>query len=629
MALALALALAASAQPIISRVSSGAAAAPNDTIVLAGVGLANCSALLCPLSGLPCLSLPPQPSSWDGGLKFTLPAASAPAAYSVAACCGAVCSNASQAQRYALNAPRAAWALGTGDAPGSVEAGGTLRVVGAALALSPATGACAPLTAATTDYAPGALDPARFPPGAAAALAAAPAGTASAAWLCPAGGGSGACVPLPPPLLASCHRLDLAIPPATPPGAYSLRVSNGLAASNQGLGALDSELALTVAPARALPAAPALTVGTDCSIQDCLRAAKAAGGGRVHVPAGVWAVPSGVALELAAGTTLTGEGADASVLRWGANTLAAPVAAALTCTGPALLAGLALEVASPAVSALVFAGRSGCRGEGLRVSVDTLAGFPSWGIGPAFSTSAGAGSWALAGSLLLHRGNCSGQSWPHNTAYTVWGAHDGLFANNTVLCYCQGHSTDSSQRIFFDGNAVFSLGADSQGSGFSTFENAQVLEHVYVGRLLDVGNPGAAKRWESMTLDGPGGAIFDTFAALSSDGAGGEEQVLTLLQPARSGPWGDRNISAQFLGASVAVLHGPGLGGTARVAGFTPTNASWQGALQLRLQPPLLTRPVPGSSYVAVNPFRGALVWEGVTVRLQPAPPHARARAPR
>jgi hypothetical protein len=69
--------------------------------------------------------------------------------------------------------------------------------------------------------------------------------------------------------------------------------------------------------------------------------------------------------------------------------------------------------------------------------------FPGWGVGPAFSTAPGAGSWALSGSLLLHRGNCS-RSWPRNTAFTVWQSTDGLFARNSALCFCQGHSTDSS-----------------------------------------------------------------------------------------------------------------------------------------------------------------------------------------
>ena len=614
--LLLLLLLPAAAQPVISRVSSGSAAAPNDTVVLAGVGLDSAAAVLCPLSApfTPCLTLPAQPSSWDGGLKFTLPPApSSIGAFSIAACINQQCSNASQAQRYTLNAPRVAWTLGQGDSAG-VEAGGVLRVLGAALALNPATGVCAPLLAATTDYAPGALDPALFPPGAAAALAAAPPLTATTAILCSAA--SGACGAALPLLLASCHRLDLAIPAAQAPGAYTLRIHNGLASTAQGLGVLDSEATVAVLPPRALPSSPALTVGKDCDIVQCLARVQASGGGAITLPPGATDVPANVALVIPPGTTLRGAGMGQSTLRWLSNTQAGAPTSALTCTGPALLTGFSLQLLSPAVNALVFGGGSaGCRGDALSIIVDTLANFPGWGIGPAFSTGVGAGFWSLTNSALSHRGNCSAQqSWPHNTAYTVWGAHDGLFANNSVLCFCQGHSTDSSQRILFDGNAVFSLGADSQGSGFSTFEDAQVLEHIYIGRSLDVGNPSAAKRWESMTLDGPGGAIFDTFAALSSSGSRGEAQTLTLRQPARAGPYGSRNISTQFMGASVSVLYGPGLGGTARVRSFTPTNASWSAALEVELHPPLLTRPVPGASYLAINPFRGSLVWEGNTM---------------
>ncbi len=195
----------------------------------------------------------------------------------------------------------------------------------------------------------------------------------------------------------------------------------------------------------------------------------------------------------------------------------------------------------------------------------------------------------------------------------MWGSSRGLFANNTVLCFCQGHSTDSSNRIVFDGNAVFSLGNNSQGDGFSTFEEPFVLENIYVGRCLDVGNPSAGKRWESMTLDGPGGAIFGLIAALSSDGSAGEEQMLTLAVPARASPYGSKNISKQFVGATATVLFGPGLGGMARVSGFTPTNASWAAAAQLTLSPPLLTRPQPGASWIAINPTRAGMVWEGNT----------------
>ena len=62
-----------------------------------------------------------------------------------------------------------------------------------------------------------------------------------------------------------------------------------------------------------------------------------------------------------------------------------------------------------------------------------------------------------------------------------------------------------------------------------------MLEHIYIGRQLDVGNPAATKRWESMTFDGPGGAIFDTFESLSGIGTDGNPQILTLRQAGRAG----------------------------------------------------------------------------------------------
>ena len=91
--LALFAVLARALPPVISRISSGGAAAPNQTIVLAGVGLAGAHARLCPLAAgaaAPCLALPAIASSWDGGLKFTLPAdATAIGAFAVSACSAA------------------------------------------------------------------------------------------------------------------------------------------------------------------------------------------------------------------------------------------------------------------------------------------------------------------------------------------------------------------------------------------------------------------------------------------------------------------------------------------------------------------------------------------------------------
>jgi hypothetical protein len=407
-------AYAAAAQPVISRISAGGAAAPNDTMVLLGAGLSGCTVSLCPLAGSePCLSLPAQPTSWDGGLKFTLPPApSSVGAFSVSVCGpSGACSNASQEQTFTLNAPRVSWVLGTGDVNGDVvEAGGVLRAFGSALALDPRTGACGAVTAATAPHE--ALTPRSFAPGAAAALAAPPASTATTAWLC----GVAGCVALGEPLLASCYRLDLPVPSSLAPGAYVLRVSNGLGRSDQGLGRLGREQGVTIVPPRALPSSPVLTLGRDCAdLPSCVGALPAAGG-VVAVPEGVWDVPSNAVVKVTAGVTIRGVG-PASVLRWARNTAAGGSAAALACVGgPSLLAHLTLLLTSPAKSGLMFSAPGGCRGEALNVTVDTLGGFPGFGIGPAFHADAGSAAWELTGSTLFHRGNCSGLSWPHNTA---------------------------------------------------------------------------------------------------------------------------------------------------------------------------------------------------------------------
>ena len=152
----------------------------------------------------------------------------------------------------------------------------------------------------------------------------------------------------------------------------------------------------------------------------------------------------------------------------------------------------------------------------------------------------------------------------------------------------------------------------------------QVLEHIYVGRSVDVGNPAATKRWESMTLDGPGGSVTAPVASLSSPGTDGAPQLLTTTVPGRApGPWAP-NISA-YIGASVAVLYGPGLGGLARVAAVTPTNGSWAEAASWTLDPPLLTAPQAGVSVVNIGPYRGGLIWEAVSREGCGRPWHATA----
>lgn len=579
--------------PLLFRVSKFGA--PNETVLINGVGLAAASVSLCPLRGPPsCQDAPLAAASWDGGLKVTLP--SPPRAWSVRACVAGVCSGDSQVQRFTVNAPRIAWALGDGGGGGtssgqvSVAAGGILRVFGAALAVD-AAGFCPPLQADDRGAQPASV----------------PSGTSSTLSLCAS---PSSCVALPAPSIASCHRLDVLVPAGTAPGSYTLVVDNGLAASSDGLGALETPFRVNVFDRDPWPLSPQWTVGKDCvTVDACLKAASVAGGGVVSLPPGsVFDIQQDTFLTLPARTSLVGAGASSSTLRWPSNSGAGALAPALICPGSARAANFSIHITSPIASGVHFSGGSGCEVEGLNVTIDVPLDAPP--VGAAFAAD-GAAGWRVTDSSFSQRGNCS-KSWPHNTVYTIWGSSDGLFANNKLFCYCQGHSTDSSQRIVFDNNTVVALGPlASQGSGFSTFESPQVLEHIYEGRRIDVGNLFSVKHYESMTFDGPGGAYMGTIAAASTNGTDGGRQIVTLSEPGRApGFWpGGCNVSSYF-GASVSIVYGPGLGSTARVADIVPVNSSWTTALNWVFDPPLVGA-IAGESYIAINPFRGGFIFEG------------------
>jgi len=354
---------------------------------------------------------------------------------------------------------------------------------------------------------------------------------------------------------------------------------------------------------------PQWTVGTDCgTIEDCLKEAYTAGGGVVSLPPGNFNIQSDTFLTLPPRTSLIGAGASSSTLQWLSNSAAGALAPAMICPGLARAANFSILITSPIGGGVHFSGGSGCEIEGLNVTIDVPLDAPP--VGAAFATD-GAAGWRATDSTFSQRGNCN-KSWPHNTVYTIWASSDGLFANNKLFCYCQGHSTDSSQRIVFDNNVVVALGPlASQGSGFSTFEAPQVLEHIYEGRRIDIGNLFSDKHYESMTFDGPGGAYVGTFSAASTNGTEGGGQIVTLSAPGRSpGDFpGGRNVSS-YIGASVSVIFGPGLGSTARVAGIVPDNSSWTSARTWIFDPPLIGA-LANESYISINPFRGGFIFEG------------------
>lgn len=113
----------------------------------------------------------------------------------------------------------------------------------------------------------------------------------------------------------------------------------------------------------------------------------------------------------------------------------------------------------------------------------------------------------------------------------------------------------------------------SEGQGFSSFRSPQIVEQVYQGRGVDVGNPFASwvdatnpqhknsqGRNEAMTLDGPYGlylGLVDS-TALSPDG---HSQLLHTASPPPFAMPG--RIAA--IGAAAIIMQGFGIGMVSRV----------------------------------------------------------------
>jgi hypothetical protein len=300
--------------------------------------------------------------------------------------------------------------------------------------------------------------------------------------------------------------------PAVPAGVYTLLVNNNLM---PGQGWAAGQVTVTTAP----PATPVtLTVGTDCSgVVACVAAANnmtangTAPAVTVFVPAGTWPMPANQAVQLGGGVALAGAGAAATVVQWDANVASGVPGALVTGVAPGTawtVANLTLWVTSPVQRALVLDACSGCVVAGVTVNVTLdLARWPTWGPQNPIWVRSSTG-WVVRNSLFIHSGNCTAASWPSNTGFYISSSEQGVFLGNDVLCYCQGWSVDSSSRLAFISDNMVSLGNDSEGDGFSSFDPARQLTNLYVYDTVAVGNPAATKRWESFTTDGPNGAFF-------------------------------------------------------------------------------------------------------------------------
>ena len=403
--------------------------------------------------------------------------------------------------------------------------------------------------------------------------------------------------------LASCFRVDAPLPPTLVPGGYEVLLNNGLL---PGDGVVIANV--TVVPGRG-PATgwPSATfqLGANCtSVAGCLAAARAAGGGIARIPAGAFAMGPNEVLDVSGRVQLLGAGANATLISWASNVAPAPPAL-VSCSGLGRIIGLGLIVTSAVNDAVRFEENSiGCALDNAAVTVDfTSAAAP---IGNAFSAY-NSSHWGVVGVSILHRGNCS-RNWPLNTAFYIERSRDALVGSSTVVCACQGHSIDSSQRIFLDNLTVVSIGQVSQGDGLSTFEQPKVLEDIYEGRGVDIGNPDAAKRYESFTLDGPGGAAL-SYAASSSVDASGVETIVLANPP----PVPDKYFGVAQ-GLAVVVIDGSGVGQVSRAITGSADARTWTVSPPFRA--PLTLAGGGGGqggppSLLSIIPFRGGLTYEG------------------
>ena len=300
-------------------------------------------------------------------------------------------------------------------------------------------------------------------------------------------------------------------------------------------------------------------------------------------------------LDISGKVRLVGDAPGSTVLSWSRNMAPAPDAL-VVCGGPGYgrIANLTVMVTSAVGIAVHFSGAAGCALDTVEIVVSVDPAGPP--IRNAFSATHSS-HFRLSDVSIFHSGNCTA-SWPQNTAYYVGSCSDGAFENVTILSGCQGDSTDSSQRVVFDLVSAVSVGQDSQGDGFSTFTRPNILQNIYISRGLDVGNPSAAKRWESMTFDGPGGLYFGTADSSSIDPTTNSETWHAAFAPIK-------NPYLEPVGLAAVVMQGENVGAVARVTNASDDQTTWT------VTPPLFLGSKTGApSVISVVPYRGQILWE-------------------
>ena len=127
----------------------------------------------------------------------------------------------------------------------------------------------------------------------------------------------------------------------------------------------------------------------------------------------------------------------------------------------------------------------------------------------------------------------------------------------------------------------------------------QVLENVYMGNSVNIGNYKSTLRWETMTFDAAG---MDWNGPISSYSPGSTTTIVLPGDPIRNG--------YDYTGHQVVVVGGVGLNQYRRVLGYSRGpggQSTWY------IDSPFATPLVPGNSTVAVYGYRGSITFESNT----------------
>lgn len=396
----------------------------------------------------------------------------------------------------------------------------------------------------------------------------------------------------------SCNRADIFIPDYVTPGTYQISIDNGLVPDFY----INTPVQITVEANHPNPwPTTNYTIGTTtgCStVALCVQTCVQQGGGVIYVPSGIYNMESNVMLTLTNYCHLTAlepSTTDQPILRWFDNIIPPP-STLLTCSGNGKLSYLTLQAYSP-VSALTSFTNSEtyCSIENSNLIINYTN--PLVPVRNAFVTSNATG-WRFVNNTIYHQGNCS-SSWPYNCAISFHVSQYSVFSGNYVNAVCQGYSGDTIHHFMWDRNTFVSTGNNSQGDGFNTFSNPHIVQYLYFGRSIDIGNPYAGKRWESMTFDGPGSVILSRIGTVINSSS------FTLMDP----PY---DLGLTYPGLLVSVMQGTGLGQIRQLQSFS-INPSDNSSSVWTVDTPFDTPLIPEDSVVSIVPFRGDIIFEGNT----------------